>query len=151
WAAAAIVTRNLILNWLVILPMIALVVILLKWFAGSVEAISEIPAKGSGLGLYAALGGSAIAFIFAMQFAIRQRPGSGQSSSSQVRFLLCDVLPTLAGLIGITFALAIGDSPESMLALSACEDPEQFACLASLGTYSAPTGVVLYGLSWLVG
>ncbi len=154
WAAAAIIMRNLLLNWLVIIPTIGIGVICLKWFAGFVKALSTFEDKSAEIFL---LGVSAVGFatlILALQFAIRNRPALGNSSATQGRFIKFDLLPTLIALICFALALVIPETNDLLRKLPTCTSSSSLSshsCLLSLVEIHATGAIVIYAASWMMG
>jgi hypothetical protein len=88
WAAAAIILRNLILNWLVLVPLMAAVIGIPLFFLLLVRS-SGIPASWSGMLLRSAIGIEAIASVLVYSF----RRFAKNSDTPQGYFILCCVLP----------------------------------------------------------
>ena len=96
----ALYVRNLLLNWLVIIPAMLAIIITMKLFA---QLYLIIP---PGLTAVAWSGGLGIAFVGAAVLdSIQQRPGWGDNSSGRGRFISLEMIPILLG--GICLNLAI--------------------------------------------
>jgi hypothetical protein len=106
WAAVAIVLRNLLLNWLVVLPVFCLGLLALKAFAIAVEWFSQFDPQRCELWFFIALAAGCIALFLALYFTTRNRPTRGSSNANQTAFLWGDLLPALLSGVFFTFALA---------------------------------------------
>ena len=100
WADAVIYVRNVLLNWLVILPSLLLISMLFRggyhWIDQGIYAASQ--ATGWGLCL---LGIFLIGV--SLTYTTANRPSSNIANGSTLNFLLCDLLPMSSGamLLGV--------------------------------------------------
>jgi hypothetical protein len=106
WGAVAIVLRNLLLNWLVILPTFCLVLLALKGFAIAVAWFSQFDPQTCHPWFFAAAAAGCISLFLALHFTTRNRPTRGSSNAGQTAFLWNDLAPALLSGIFFTFALA---------------------------------------------
>ena len=105
WAALAIILRNLILNWLVIVPVLCLALLGLKGFAIAVAWFSQFDPRGCEPWFFAAVAAGCISLLLALFFTTRNRPTRGSSNARQAAFLAGDLAPAV--LSGIFFTLAL--------------------------------------------
>jgi Patatin-like phospholipase len=150
WADVAIVVRNMILNWLVIVPWLCLLVLLLKGAAVIFIWLGQIPPSGQ----VEMLGGNfavstpflALAYagisllIVALTFATINRPTRGASKAGQTPFLWLDLLPALFG----AFLLTVW--PVSQWAYGEFRETS----LATLTLKGAIYGAVIYACAWIL-
>jgi predicted acylesterase/phospholipase RssA len=106
WAALAIVLRNLILNWIVILPVFCLALLALKTFAIAVSWFSKFDPQTCRPWFFAAAAAGCLALMLALYFTTRNRPTRGSSNAGQTAFLWGDLIPAVLSGIFFTFALA---------------------------------------------
>jgi hypothetical protein len=106
WTAVALILRNLILNWLVILPVLCLVLLTLKFFAILFVWYSQIGKTDFVFWFYLALTIGCLCLIRALQFTTSNRPTRGDSRTGQNQFLRDDLLPAVAASILLMLALA---------------------------------------------
>jgi hypothetical protein len=148
WAGIAIVLRNLILNWFVLLPVLAALLLALKLVVIALVWISVLDPRDDLQRdiFWALLILGLILLLAALYFSNRQRPTHGPSPADQTAFLKWDLLPgCLAGLL-LSFALAV---PQA-----------EIWARESLATGGSPTplgivgfavaGAVLCVLSWIL-
>ena len=113
WAAVAIYIRNLLLNWLVLLPVLCVILISLKLFAFSIGWIGRLPPlwceppSGLNNSFYVAIAAGLALLIVSLRFTTRNRPTRGASTATQSRFLWGGLLPAVAAAVFVTIALAI--------------------------------------------
>ena len=106
WSALAIILRNLILNWLVILPVFCLALLALTGFAIAVAWFAQFDPQTCGPWFFAAAAAGCISLFLALHFTTRNRPTRGSSSAGQTAFLRRDLAPAVLSGIFFTFALA---------------------------------------------
>jgi len=106
WADVAMIVRNLVLNWTVILPALCLVVLAAKGYGAIEYALTQPSPDGLSCWLWAAVIVSVLAFFVSLSYQSANRPSQGRSNRKQGWFLLCDLLP---GVIAAALAaLVIG-------------------------------------------
>lgn len=88
----ALFVRNLLLNWLVLIPTLIVGIILVKLF---VQIWLSIPPDNTSIALVGGLGIAAIGA--AVLDSVQQRPGWGDESSGRGRFIAFEMLPILIG------------------------------------------------------
>jgi hypothetical protein len=72
WAAMAIIARNLILNWLIIIPLVCVALLTLKLIAAASVRLAESPVHHL---LVASIGAAGLlSLVFALAFTTRHRP-----------------------------------------------------------------------------
>ena len=112
WTAAAIVGRNLLLNWLVILPILIGVLLLLKFYAGAIDWLSwanrdVCTMSLSNPRLSDAIGIIGIALLLvALSVRSYHMPSRGHSTLTQKEFLRFDLVPTVLAALFFVWALA---------------------------------------------
>lgn len=145
WAAAALVLRNLVLNWLVILPALCVVLIVLKLFAGGVEAFAQFSPLSCGpYAVKAGLAGVALVIV-ALAFTNHHRPTRGKSQASQRWVLWLDLLP--ATVAGIAFVLALASPCAEILVRSRLGLPViQLPLIPGL----VVVGMAVYAIAWVL-
>ena len=93
WADLAMIIRNLVLNWAVILPALCALVLGAKGYAAIEYALIQPSHDGLSGWLWAALIAALVAFMVQFSYQSANRPSQGRSNRSQIWFLLCDLLP----------------------------------------------------------
>jgi hypothetical protein len=115
WTLVATVVRNILLNWLVLLPLLAAVLMLPRLFWALVAAYPMI--ENSYI-LY----GSAALLALAMVYMVVDLPSAGDGRFTQRRFLLLGLTPLLLSAVGFSLYwawqgdLASEPSPASFVA-----------------------------------
>jgi hypothetical protein len=95
WTAVAIVLRNLVVNWLILIPAIALPVVVVKLLA--TVLISDSIGDGKAVylaGLCLLLGSLALGYKLHRLYA---PPATRDTQVSQNRFILCSLIPAVLG------------------------------------------------------
>jgi hypothetical protein len=145
WGGIAIVLRNLLLNWLVVLPVLCLALLALKGFAIAVAWFSQFDPQNCEPWFFGALAAGCASLVVALWFATRNRPTRGSSDAGQGAFLLCDLVPAWLSAIFFTFALAspcaytyLYQNPLPLFAMDG-------RCILLLGVAA---GAILYGVAW---
>jgi hypothetical protein len=112
WAALALVLRNLLLNWLVILPVLWLAIIVLKALAvlmvwiGRYEPTSCFVISRDYDPTIIFGGISIVIFLFALRFRTKNRPTRDGGAATLGKFVRRDLLPTMVASFGLVLALA---------------------------------------------
>jgi hypothetical protein len=147
WAAVALCVRNLLLNWLVIIPVLCLVILFLKLVAMLVAWVSVFDPRSdsSSLLFYALVAVGAVLFFVALRFVTRQRPTRGPSDADQTCFLKFDLAP--AALATVLFVIAIAGPQAEILANDwlAPDGELAFGGVAALAGLAA----LLYVAAWI--
>jgi patatin-like phospholipase len=95
WTAVAIVLRNLVVNWLILIPAIALPVVVVKLLATVLMSNSIADGKAVYLaGLCLLLGSVALGYKLHRLYA---PPATRDTQVSQNRFILCSLVPAAVG------------------------------------------------------
>ena len=150
WAALALVLRNLLLNWLVILPVLWLAIIVLKTLAVAMAWISHYsPAScfvvSRDYDPTIIFGGiSFVLLIFALRFRTKNRPTRDGSVAKLGKFVRRDLLPTIVASFGLILAL----SPSCpYVAIDMHLGAQAWALLIAIGS---GVGAAVYLVSWLL-
>ena len=150
WAALALVLRNLLLNWLVMLPALCAAIIFLKGLAVALAWIGRYSPRScfAQTGDYdpsVVFGAIGVALlIFALRFRTRNRPTRGASPATQQKFIAFDLLPTF--LAGVFMIVALAPA-----CLHDAIDRTQIPLLGpwSLVGISGVGGAAVYAVSWI--
>ena len=134
WTLIAIVARNLFLNWLVLLPLVAAALLLPVVYLGLLQRVYHAAVSGATDALTGPASllflASSVLIIAGNVFAVLNLPSYGNRRSNQNGFLLFGLLPLSLGLVGLTL----------MVAASRRDD-------LSVTTF-ALAGAVVYGATW---
>src|SRR5215831_11070071 len=148
WAAISMVVRNLLLNWLVILPVLWAVIIFLKALVVAMAWVGRYSPNSCFVinGSYdptIILGciGAVLLFL-ALRFRTRNRPTRGSSTATYGKFVRCDVLLTVLA----SFFIALSLSPPCAHDYL---DSVPLFDLNSITTLGASFGGIVYALSWI--
>src|SRR5215813_2051178 len=110
WATVALSLRNLILNWLVIVPVFCAVLIGLKLVASAVAWFSQFDPRDCdasfGRVLVAVGVVTGLSVVASLRFTTRNRPTRGASRATNKAFLLGGLAPACAGAVLFTFLAA---------------------------------------------
>jgi hypothetical protein len=147
WAGAAIWLRNLLLNWLIIVPAICAVILVLKMVATISIGIAVLPPLDRVAVVLAAIG--AILLVVALRFATRNRPTrrvedlrdkSGRPVGvDQGTFIRWDLVPaTLAA--GVFIQLGASNAGLAWV---------DHHAIGTVLLIPAIVGAILYALSWI--
>ncbi len=152
WAAAAIYVRNLLLNWLIIIPTICAVLLLLKIIGIGFDWFSRFPPLFEEQFVYVVVV-ALLCLAAALFFATRNRPTCGTNRATDATFKRFDLLP--GSLFAILFSLILVSTfTETWVhKVPGCVSTDQLkstACLMSLTEGGAAAGIVLYVVTWLV-
>jgi hypothetical protein len=141
WAAIVVIIRNLLLNWLVIVPGFCLAILLTKSFAWLWHRLTtEETLTPSAV---AAIGGvGLVALLFSLSFTSANRPARAIANFGQSAFCLLDLAPFMVGAVALSIALS---NPYGEATLRGRLDGGH---IAYYGMFAA-AGAVLYLLSWL--
>src|SRR5262249_39069822 len=148
WAALALMLRNLVLNWLVLLPLLCIALLLLKIYAVGVGWFSQFSAQEctgttitSGITvMWTCLG--AVSLALALWFTHTQRPAHCASRAQERGVVLGSVLPALLSAVFFTFALALPCAHDWLFPLLS-----DGKLLSALGLVC---GIGLYLIAWLL-
>jgi hypothetical protein len=145
WAAVAIYLRNLMLNWLVILPVVCALLLFLKFVALAVAWFSQFDARDCELSIISLVLGAAC-LVVALRFTNRERPTHGASRAGQGSFLWQDLGFAFASAIFFVWALAFPCAEH--FARNALFSS---ASLSGAGVSEfAAAGAALYAIGWIV-
>lgn len=149
WAAAAISLRNLILNWLMILPLICLVLLGLKLLTVASVAIAHMMDNCALVTLFV-LGPAVVLLVVSLRFTTRHRPTRARGEEvdtdprfhgvRQWQFLVYDLACAYAAAILLTLWLSSNCGLEVVA---------RHATLTVVGL-GAAAGFVVYGFSWII-
>jgi hypothetical protein len=153
WTAAAIVGRNLLLNWLVILPVLVGVLLLLKLYAGAVDWLSWASPDVCTMSLWNprlsdAIGVVGIVMLLvALSVRSYHMPSRGHSTLTQEEFLCYDLVPTALAALFFVWALATPCLHNAMVN----QKVGLFDGNPALIWYGLIGGTALYLVSWFAG
>lgn len=99
WTLVATMIRNMLLNWLVLLPMIAAVLLVPK-IGMDLAKIPNVPAWGTWLAGVVGFLAGALAFAY----TVRKLPGRDKENSSQRGFLLFCIAPLTLSVLGLSLS-----------------------------------------------
>lgn len=141
WAAAAIVLRNLLLNWVLLIPLLLLSLVALKLGAiGLAWLPHAFGEASSGLALAVLVAASLIFVIIGLRFTLSSLRRTGPASVSQLDFLIGNMLPMV--LAGIAWTCAVDTLIGYQLLI--------VSPLGDLLVVSALVGALVYGLAQIV-
>jgi hypothetical protein len=106
WADLAMIVRNLVLNWAVILPALCAIVLAVKGYAAIEFALLQPSDDGVSCWLWAAGIAAVLAFLVSLSYQSANRPSQGRSNRTQGWFLRCDLVPAV--IAAALAALVIG-------------------------------------------
>jgi hypothetical protein len=150
WSEIAAVSRNLCLNWLLLVPPIILAVLVTK--AASYVFVDALGMERQSPWFAAIMIAATIGFIAALSFSVANRPALGLINASQAQFLLCDM--TIFLLSAALLVVVLG-SPNGQGTLSGIVDTAGGEWLKRIPlpdavlVRGALLGVAVYVLSWL--
>jgi hypothetical protein len=142
WAVIAIYLRNLLLNWLVIIPAACIVLLVIKLFAVVSIGLAHERPHGWLAVLFAAWG--ALFLIVTLASVTRSRPTRRPAHDrgiTQVRFLWTILLP---GILSAAGFVLLGATNSGLALL------DHHGMLLVIGL-SALAGAVLYAIGWILG
>lgn len=150
WSGIAIFLRNLILNWLVLLPVLAAILLVLKLLAITVVWTSLFDPRDCQQAILVLIVG-AVSLLLALWFSNHERPSHGRthgtSSADQGAFLRWDLAPGWLAALLFTFVLAF----------PAAETFARYRLMAAGGGISgsgiarlAVAGAIVYAASWII-
>ncbi|HEV2956905.1 MAG TPA: hypothetical protein VGX95_12360, partial [Xanthobacteraceae bacterium] len=167
WAAIAIFLRNLILNWFVLVPVLAAVLLALKVVAIALVWISVLdPQRDLQRTIFCKLVIlGVLGLLVALYFSNWQRPTHGPSRAVESTFLKWDLLPGCLAALLLTCALAapqaeifakkylIAGSRPSLLALAVLGAAGSAVCALSwIGAWlQQPKKLLADFVSWVIG
>ena len=138
WAAAAMVIRNMLLNWILLIPLLLLSLIVLKLGAVGLAWLPHSagdPRDGVALGILVAV--SLILVLTGLRFTMLSQRREGPASVTQDRFLIGNLLPMLAA--GVAWTGAVDTLIGYRLLI--------VSPLADLLVVSALFGVIVFGVA----
>ena len=113
WTAVAIILRNLVVNWLILIPAIALSVVVIKVLATVLMSDSIGDGKAVYLaGLCLLLGSVALGYKLHRLYA---PPATRDTQVSQDRFIFCSLVPAVLGGLCFVWLLMRGMTPADAL------------------------------------
>ena len=154
WTAAAIVGRNLLLNWLVMLPVLICVLLLLKIYAGAIDWLSwanrdvctmslSNPRLSDAIGVV-----GIVLLLVALSVRSYHMPSRGHSTLTQQEFLRFDLVPTVLAALFFVWALATPCLHNAM-----ADHVIRFFAWSphALLWYGLVGGMAIYLVSWFAG
>lgn len=150
WAAIAIVVRNLVLNWLVIIPVLCLVLLALKLIAAVSVAIAS--GEDDGWLVLLILAAGIICLLVAQAFTTRHRPPrrNADGNINEKGFIWGDLVWAAASAIAVTIFFA----SRYFWSLVAASSPfVEFGVTPKIGIpiVTAVAGFFIYLIGWLLG
>jgi len=153
WTAIALSVRNLLLNWLVILPVICAALIFLKAVTVGVAWIGKYPPNACSPGpVLWPVGLGLVCLLVSLRFTTRHRPSRRRPSPpardervTQGQFLWGCLAPAVFAGVFFTVALAVPCTYQSMFAL-----PLLASRWDSLLFLGPAVGAAIYGLTWII-
>ena len=145
WAAFAIILRNIILNWFVILPVFVLGLLLAKLYAILVAWFSQFSPRDCEPTLNATAIVGAGALFVGLWFIHSHRPSHSKSSAAQGGVLVGTLLPSIVAGVFFSFALALPCAHDTLRYMSWFSWPGPSKLMTGL-LY----GVLIYILAWVV-
>jgi hypothetical protein len=143
WAGVVLILRNLILNWLVLLPALCALLLLLKLAAIAAVWISLFPPQRCDSIFYAApLALGVVCLIGALRFTTRNRPSRGNSKATPGTFFKWDLAPAIVSAFLLSVALTWSCTRDQL--------PIGFSEQSSLLKLGLIAGAITYAVGWLV-
>jgi hypothetical protein len=161
WAAIAIVVRNLVLNWLVIIPVLCLVLLALKLIAAVSVAVAH--GQDDGWLVLLILAAGIICLLIAQAFTTRHRPprrdaDGNDGNIDETSFILGDFIWAAASAIAVTIFFASRYFWSLVGAGSSFVTTEwptalEFGLTPKIGIpiVTAVAGFFIYLIGWLLG
>jgi hypothetical protein len=148
WGGIAIFLRNLILNWCVLLPVLAAILLALKLVVIALDWISVLdPQDDLQRNIFWALVILGLIFLLAaLYFSNRQRPTHGSSPADQTTFLKWDLLPGCLAALLLSLALAVPAAEICAHSYLTAGGIQTLLAIAVL----AGAGAVLCAFSWII-
>jgi hypothetical protein len=150
WSDIAAVSRNLCLNWLLLVPPIILAVLVTK--AASYVFIDALRMDNQSPWFAAVMITATIGFIAALSFSVANRPVLRLINASQAQFLVCDMTIFL---VSAALLIVVLGSPNGRSTLAGILDTAGFEWLKRIPLPDAVLfrgallGLAIYILSWL--
>jgi hypothetical protein len=115
WAVIATMGRNLLLNWLALLPLLAGLLLIPYVYLALIQVLDRELVDSAGFALSAPatwilLGSLAILAVSVIEIA-RELPGLGGRPASQGRFLRACLVPLCIGILGLLLFWAVDEVP----------------------------------------
>ena len=159
WAAVALYIRNLVLNWLVLIPILCMVLLGLKGYAAIMGVFTRVPPDV--WWPTAVVGAIAVvAMVTALRFTCANRPIEGRSTATQNKFLAGQLAPALVAVLALSICLVFsftetqvgGNLARNVLAVIGANPDwaREHSTLPIVGL-AAVSGMVLYAAGWLLG
>jgi hypothetical protein len=150
WAAVAIVVRNLVLNWLVIIPVLCLVLLALKLIAAGSVAVAS--GQNDRWLVLLILGAGIICLLIAQAFTTRHRPPrrNADGNVDEKCFLLGDFVWAAASAIAVTIFFA-SHFFWSLVATASPFVELGFTPKIGIPVVTAAAGFCIYLIGWFLG
>ncbi|EGX99722.1 hypothetical protein AZA_21378 [Nitrospirillum viridazoti Y2] len=141
WAAAAMILRNLLLNWVLLIPLFLLSLVVVKLAAVGVAWLSHpFGDQKYGLALIILAAISLVLVLIGLRFTLRAMRLSGTASPTQGQFLKGNLLPMFLGGVAWTGALDTTIGYQLLIVTP----------LADLLVFGGILGFVVYGAAQLI-
>lgn len=149
WATVALFLRNLVLNWLVILPVLCAVLIVLKLVASAAAWFSQFDPRAChasfGWLLLVPVVAACVCLVLALRFTTRNRPTRGRSGAGEKDFLTWSLAPAGAAAVLFTFIVA---TPCAELFVRNRLFPGRAPSLGGFGMLAA-AGAAIFAVAWI--
>ena len=149
WSSVALFLRNLVLNWLVILPVICALLIVLKLVACAAAWFSQFNPldcyQSFGRLLLVPVAAACICLAVALGFTTRNRPTRGASGARAKDFLTWSLAPAGAAAVLFTFLVA---TPCAEIVVREWLFPGRPRSLRGFGMLAA-SGAAIFAVAWI--
>ena len=149
WSSVALFLRNLVLNWLVILPVICAVLIALKLVACAVVWFSQFDPQDCngpfGRLLRVSVAAACVCLVLALRFTTRNRPTRGDSGAREKDVLVWGLAP--AGAAAVLFSLVIATPCAESFVRNGLF-PGRTPSLRGFGMLAA-AGAAIFAVAWI--
>jgi len=152
WAAGVLVVRNLLLNWLVLLPILCLAILAVDGLSFWTSWLSKTPAIPLDNGLLDGFGiAMGVSMLIALRFATRNRPTRNKTSQAGTQqFIRFDCIWLVIAGLCFSFVLVL---PSTYTLLRDLPNGHPLASLVgffSFAKFGAAGGAALYALAWAI-
>lgn len=146
WADIALIMRNMLLNWLVIIPVLCAALLVLKLVALFDVWIYQTDARYSANLLWVFAGLGCLSLLLALRFTTRNRPTRGAFTADQGAFLRRGLAPAAIAALLFVFAASVGNVEKFVRSdLLVAGQLQARGVLILMGI-----GLAVYVLAWIV-
>jgi hypothetical protein len=111
WTLIATYARNLLLNWLVLVPLLAAVVLIPTIWTHVLQSLPCSKPQTGRTGQWLCLAGAALGLVVAIAYVQIDLPGGGDRRKEQRWYLWCSLLPLVVAAVLLTAYAACGRFP----------------------------------------